>query len=362
MLSAARLRLAAPIVGFAFAACLAMAGPAAGDVVPFVDCVAPGPGTVNVYFGYTNDGPSVSIPFGEGNEIFPGIQYQGQPTVLDEGTYNRVFRATWNQSAFSAIEWILNGHTAVATRAGPSPSPTCIAGATGPAYDLTPTTATLSAVVGAAGLRTTYNFEYGVGTVPGLSTSPIVLATGQHSFVREELTGLAPGTSYSFRVVATDEDGTTQGDLDTFTTPITPVVATPPDVATPVAQTPVLAPPVSAPSPFTVSLSAASPGSIATRRRACAEGVAAGVVVTSDRAGTATVSAMVGKLTVGSRRVSLATGKNVVALCLNKAGRGLLGASGRRGRRLHALVTVEAQAGTESARGSVLVRFSRSAT
>jgi hypothetical protein len=347
----ARWRLAAPLVGVAIAAFLAMASPAAADVVPIVDCVAPGPGTVNVYFGYTNDGIPQSIPFGEQNMIVPGIEFQGQPTVFDDGTYLRVFRATWNQEAFGSLVWLLNGHSAVATRSGPSPSPTCVAGETGPASDLTPTTATLSAVVGVAGQQTSYNFEYGTGAAPALSTPPAIVATGQHSFVEEELTGLTPGTVYHYRVVATDEDGTTPGDLSTFTTPV---------VAPPVPQTPTtpgVGSTVPGVGPFTVSVRPASARSIATLRQGCAQRAAGGVVITSDRAGTASLSATVGTLNVASRRVPLASGRNVVALCLNKVGRRRIGGAGSRVRPLRALVVVAARAGTETARDSVRVSF-----
>lgn len=352
-----RWRLATPVVGLALAALLAMASPAAGDVVPFVDCVGPGPGTVNVYFGYTNDGPEQGIGFGEQNEIVPGIGFQGQPTVFNQGTYQRVFRASWNQDAFSAIAWELNGHQALAVRTGPSPSPTCIAGATGPASDLTPTTATLSAVVGVAGQQTSYNFEYGAGAALGLSTPPAIVATGQHSFVQEELTGLTPGTVYRYRVVATNEDGTTQGELLTFTTPVVAPAA--PQTPTTPADGPFTA---TTPSdgPFTVSVHAAPARSIANLRQGCPQQAAGGVVITSNRAGTASMSATVGTLTVATRRIPLANGRNVVALCLNKAGRRRIGAAGRRVRPLRALVAMTAQAGTETARDSVRVSFTRS--
>lgn len=338
-----RWRLATPVVGLALAGLLAMAGPAAADVVPFVDCVGAGSGTVNVYFGYTNDGEQASIGFGEQNQIVPGIGYQGQPTVFNRGTYQRVFRAVWNQEVFSGVAWELNGHEALATRSGPSPSPTCIAGETGPASELTPTTATLSAVVGVAGQQTSYNFEYGVGAAPDLSTPPAIVAPGQHSFVTEALAGLTPGTTYRYRVVATNEDGTTQGVLRTFTTPVAATPATP---TTPAGE------------PFAISVGAASPRSIASLRRRCPEQEAGGVVITSGGAGTASISATVGTLTVATRRVPLASGRNVVALCLNKAGRRRISA-GSRGRPLRALVTVTAQAGTETARGSVRVSFTR---
>ena len=82
-------------------------------------------------------------------------------------------------------------------------------------------------------------------------------------------------------------------------------------------------------------------------------------MITSDRAGTASIKATVGALTVATRRVPLANGRNVVALCLNKAGRKRIGAAGRRARPLRAFAVVTAQAGTETARDSVRVSFTR---
>lgn len=354
-----RWKFATPIVGLALAAFLAMAGPAAADIVPFVDCVTPGSGTVHVYFGYTNDGVAQSIPFGEQNSVFPGIEFQGQPTVFNQGTYQRVFRAVWDQESFTGLLWVLNGHEARATRSGPDPSPTCIAGETGAASDLTSTTATLSAVVGVDGQQTSYNFEYGFGAAPDLATPTTVVATGQHGLVDEELTGLTPGTVYHYRVVATNEDGTTQGELRTFTTA---AVATPAQTPTTTevggSATTGTAPATTGTAPFTISLGAASTRSIAPLRQSCAQQAAGGVVITTDRAGTASIRATVGKLTVASRQVPLVSGRNVVALCLNKAGRERID-RGSRVRPLRALVAVTAQAGTETARDSVRVNFTR---
>jgi hypothetical protein len=349
--------LISPIVALAVIASLAFAGPAAGDVVPFVDCVGAGTGTVNVYFGYTNDGAAQAILFGEQNMIVPGIEYQGQPTVFDTGTYPRVFRATWNQTAFTALAWELNGHQALATRSGPSPSPTCIAGETGPASELAPTTATLNAVVGVAGQLTSYNFEYGTGTGPDLSTPPAVVATGQHRFVAEPIAGLTPGAFYHYRVVATDEDGTTQGELRTFTTPVLPTPPTPTPSGDAPPTTTVVAPTTAGNEPFTLSVGAASTRSIASLRKSCAQQAAAGVVITSNRAGTASISATVGKLVVATRRASLTSGRDVIVLCLNKAGRRRIDAAGSRLPRLRALVTVTARAGTETASASTHVSF-----
>lgn len=354
-------RFAVLAVGLALAGLTASAGRAEADVVPFVDCVTPGPGTVNVYFGYTNDGEQQTIAFGEQNQVVPGIGYQGQPTVFNQGTYQRVFRAVWNQEAFTGLVWALNGHEALATRTGPSPSPTCIAGATGPASNLTPTTATLNAVVGVAGQRTSYEFEYGAGETLDHSTPPTIQETGQHGAVQELLTGLTPGTLYVYRVVATNEDETTQGEVRTFTTPAVMVPPTPATTpSTPSGATTSAAPtPPPGDVPFAISVRALPTRSTAIRRQDCAQQMAGGVVITSNRPGTAVLSAKAGTLIVATRHVRLTEGRNVVTLCLNKAGRESLEAAPGSGRTLRARVAVRASAGAERASAAARSSFGR---
>jgi uncharacterized repeat protein (TIGR01451 family) len=211
----------------------AFAAPAArADIVPFVDCVAPNPatGTWLVYFGYTNDGSQMSIPFGSENQVIPGFGFQGQPTVFNIGTYPRVFRAVFNQTVFNAIAWELNGHQAIAQRtpAMPAPDPVplggfCVAGSTGPAIDITPTSAKLGAIVGTVGESTSYNFEYGTGPGPLTTLPPAVAGPGQAALVTQSVSGLTPNTLYRYRVIATNSDGTTTGEEKTFTTPPAPV-------------------------------------------------------------------------------------------------------------------------------------------
>jgi hypothetical protein len=101
------------VAGVVLAAALGTAGSAAASVVPIADCAVPisgSPGQYLVYFGYQNNGAQATIPFGDGNQIVPGIGFQGQPTVFDVGTYPRVFRATFNTNVFTSIAWELDGN------------------------------------------------------------------------------------------------------------------------------------------------------------------------------------------------------------------------------------------------------------
>ncbi|MGC1852822.1 MAG: fibronectin type III domain-containing protein, partial [Solirubrobacterales bacterium] len=81
------------------------------------------------------------------------------------------------------------------------------------------TEATLKAEINPEGLATTYRFEYGTSTSYGQQTPE--LAVGSDSSLHEVtrlLSGLQPGTTYHYRVVATNTDGPNQGPDRSFTT------------------------------------------------------------------------------------------------------------------------------------------------
>ena len=102
---------------------------------------------------------------------------------------------------------------AVATAAPPGAT-------TEAATDVTATTATLNGTVVTDG-ATTYHFEWGTTTAYG-SRSPETSVTGggpSGKAVSERIAGLQPSTTYHFRLVATNADGTTTGSDMTFTTP-----------------------------------------------------------------------------------------------------------------------------------------------
>jgi hypothetical protein len=105
---------------------VAGAAPAGAAVVPLVDCAAPTPSGVHVvYFGYRNAGGRTTIPIGDSNQVYPGVQNQGQPTVFNTGTYPRVFRADLITFAFTGIVWSLDGTDAVMQTADVNSSGAC---------------------------------------------------------------------------------------------------------------------------------------------------------------------------------------------------------------------------------------------
>jgi len=88
---------------------------------------------------------------------------------------------------------------------------------TGDASAVTTNGATLSATVDAHGHATAFAFEYGLSNAFGSLSAVDSLPSGASS-VSLAIGGLAPGTTYRYRVVATNASGTTTGVSRTFTT------------------------------------------------------------------------------------------------------------------------------------------------
>jgi hypothetical protein len=90
---------------------------------------------------------------------------------------------------------------------------------TGAVADLTSQSATLLGKVNASGARTTYHFQYGTTARFGAVTPTGVAAAGAGTInVTAALGGLAPFTTYHYRVIARNRNGTTTGARRTFKT------------------------------------------------------------------------------------------------------------------------------------------------
>lgn len=116
----------------------------------------------------------------------------------------------------------------------PSPSPSASPSPNGSptvdtteATNITQTSATVSGTVNSNGSATTYSFQYGTNTnyqlrsvrlprasVPAQSAGSGTSTTKYFA----DLTGLTPGTLYHYRIVATNANGTSLGDDQTFRT------------------------------------------------------------------------------------------------------------------------------------------------
>lgn len=83
---------------------------------------------------------------------------------------------------------------------------------------------TLKGGVNPHGLETVYAFQFGTTTGYGAQTAPVSVGNGTKEVkVTQTLTGLQPGTTYHFRLVATSGAGTTNGRDLFFTTRTLPL-------------------------------------------------------------------------------------------------------------------------------------------
>lgn len=111
-----------------------------------------------------------------------------------------------------------NGDAFVA-KFGPAPPPAPPTASTGAASSVSTGSATLNGTVNPSGLAASYHFEYGTSTSYGQSTP--TQSAGADSQTHPEsaaIAGLAPGTTYHFRIVATNSAGTSLGADQIFTT------------------------------------------------------------------------------------------------------------------------------------------------
>jgi hypothetical protein len=89
---------------------------------------------------------------------------------------------------------------------------------TNPATNITEAQATLNGVVNPQGANTKYYFEYGTTTSYGAKTFEVGAGSGATNVEESQpLTGLAASTTYHFRIVATNGNGTTDGADRQFT-------------------------------------------------------------------------------------------------------------------------------------------------
>ncbi len=108
------------------------------------------------------------------------------------------------------------------------PPPSAPAASTDPATDVTDSAATLHGTVNPEGSPTTYHFEYGTTKAYGQQIPSPDGSVGSDSNDHPEAqspSGLTPNTTYHYRIVATNAQGTTSGADEKFTTALPPPVA-----------------------------------------------------------------------------------------------------------------------------------------
>jgi hypothetical protein len=98
-------------------------------------------------------------------------------------------------------------------------APSAPTATTGSASNAAESSATVSATVNPHGTDTHYHFEYGTTTAYGTNTASANAGAGNTDVgVSASLTGLAAGTTYHYRIVASSSAGTATGADQTFTT------------------------------------------------------------------------------------------------------------------------------------------------
>jgi hypothetical protein len=112
----------------------------------------------------------------------------------------------------------------VATGTASAAAPSAI---TGPVTAISPTSATAGGTVNPGGQATTWYLEYGTSTSYGSKTSSTSAGSGTANVaVSRAMTGLTAGTTYHYRLVATNTAATSQGADGIFTTTAAPGAVT----------------------------------------------------------------------------------------------------------------------------------------
>ncbi|MEI6750370.1 MAG: hypothetical protein ACOYMF_18305, partial [Bacteroidales bacterium] len=178
------------------------------------------------------------------SSMFPSIRYTGQSSAayssasgtmdipeqtIQTGAYSQTGYNRWGDYSLMSIDpsddqtfWFTteymgstsNHLTKIASfKFGNDPAVTTLA-----ATSVTGTTATINGTVNPNGLATTYYFQWGTTVSYGSTTTSTSAGSGSAAVaVSANLTSLVGGTTYHFRLAATNTDGTSYGSDLTFT-------------------------------------------------------------------------------------------------------------------------------------------------
>lgn len=170
-----------------------------------------------------NSGSSVAVTFQYGTSISYGSTVAGTPSPVTGSSDTAVTAAISNISPGTLIHYRVVAANGSATTNGADMTctitPTAPYSATGHANSITATSAMLTADVGTYGGTSIVTFEYGLTTNYGTSTpawqNPVVTNGGT---VNGQISGLAGGTTYHYRVRVVNDGGTITSPDNTLTT------------------------------------------------------------------------------------------------------------------------------------------------
>lgn len=179
----------------------------------------------NYYFAYISEvGYQAALAKGAANPYAEGERTALASSSSDETQTIPPTPITGLQPG-QTYHYALIAESVVGVTIGPdrtltTPAPTPPAVSTNGARGVGQSSATLSGTVGTNGLQTEYGFEIaiepgnygpatGLGSVGGAATNEVSVTLGQ----------LQPGTTYYYRIMASNADGTSYGEPQGFTTP-----------------------------------------------------------------------------------------------------------------------------------------------
>jgi hypothetical protein len=169
-----------------------------------------GPGTANFEAVLYENSGNMSLIYGATQDSASGEVTGVQQAGTSGSDFTQFSCQTASTPSGLRVDYILNGHGPAAT--------------TGATTGLTPTSATLNGVINPLGAAAGYHFEYGTTTAYGSSTPNPSAGNGNDDFAASAaLTGLAPHTTYHYRIVGNNALGTKTAGADaSFTTPPEP--------------------------------------------------------------------------------------------------------------------------------------------
>lgn len=204
-----------------------VAAPTQRPAVDSTSFSAVSPTTVTLKGKINPDGSPTIYRFEYGQSMGYGSQTLPSESIGEDSTDHEVSSEITNLEPgatyhFRLVAININGPSEGIDVTFNTPSQPTVTGGT--ISNLTADSATLNAQVKPGFRATSYHFEYGRASAYGSST-PESGAIGTDNSIHPasaSISGLAPNTTYHFRVVATNEIGSADGSDGTFTTPTAP--------------------------------------------------------------------------------------------------------------------------------------------